>query len=88
MNVKVIYQEMNLPMPVKDQYENQFEKEAFMTVNLLRTDPTIFVPMLTEFKHKRVFQKIQWLELVKKFQKMKDSLPLLKIDTQASFACK
>ena len=52
LNVEDMYKQKNLPMPEQSQYENNFEKEAFMTINLLRSDPKLFIPQIREVKSK------------------------------------
>ena len=36
------YKEMNLPETTMNHFKNKFEREFFMTVNLLRSDPISF----------------------------------------------
>ena len=36
------YKEMNLPETAMNHFKNKFEREFFMTVNLLRSDPISF----------------------------------------------
>lgn len=50
LNIEVIYKQKNLPMPDPSHYENNFEKEAFMTINLLRHEPKLFIPQIREIK--------------------------------------
>ena len=49
-NVEAIYTQKMLPLPENNQYENSFEKEAFMTINLMRHDPKLFIPLIREVK--------------------------------------
>ena len=41
-----------LPVPEPSMYENEFEKEAFMTINLIRNCPKEFIPFVKEIKGK------------------------------------
>jgi hypothetical protein len=45
-NVEAEYVKRGLPQPWSGEYENQFEKEAFMTINLIRSDPKIFIDQI------------------------------------------
>lgn len=49
-NVEQEYRNRDLPMPDSKEYENNFEKEAFMTINLLRVDPKLFIPQVKDIK--------------------------------------
>lgn len=51
-NIEEEYRRKNLPMPDTTMFENEFEKEAFMTINLLRTDPKILIAHVKTIKGK------------------------------------
>jgi hypothetical protein len=51
-NIEEEYKNKNLPIPEGTELENQFEKEAFMTINLIRHDPKFFLPMLKNVRSK------------------------------------
>ena len=38
------YQKANLPQPFSSDYQNNFEKEIFMAINMLRNNPKSFIP--------------------------------------------
>ena len=40
------------PMPDAKVFENEFEKEAWLTVNVLRSNPKVLIPQLKEVKSK------------------------------------
>jgi hypothetical protein len=44
VNVEELYRTKGLPMPEALEYENNFEKEAYMAINLIRNEPAIFIP--------------------------------------------
>ena len=44
------YAKKNLPVPEQGSYENEFEKEAYQVVNLLRADPKAMIPALKDVK--------------------------------------
>ena len=44
INIEEEYTKKGLPLPETLEYENNFEKEAYMTMNLLRNDPKFFIP--------------------------------------------
>ncbi len=43
-NIETEYRQLNLPAPDSKAFENEFEKEAFMTVNVLRANPKLLLP--------------------------------------------
>ena len=49
------YKMKKLPVPDSSLYENEFEKEAFMTINLIRDNPKEFIPFVREIKGKIPF---------------------------------
>jgi hypothetical protein len=51
-NIETEYRNKNIPMPDGSQFENEFEREAFMTINLLRVDPKLLIPQIKEVKGK------------------------------------
>jgi hypothetical protein len=44
INIEEEYIKKGLPIPDVLDYENNFEKEAYMTINLIRNDPKMFIP--------------------------------------------
>ena len=50
VNVEELYRTKGLPMPEALEYENNFEKEAYMTINLIRNEPKIFIAQIKEVK--------------------------------------
>lgn len=51
-NIETEYRNRNIPMPDSSQFENEFEREAFMTINVLRSDPKILIPQIKAVKGK------------------------------------
>ena len=43
VTIEQAYKEKKLPMPEPTDYENEFEKIAYMTINLIREDPKSFI---------------------------------------------
>ena len=62
-NIEEEYLKSSWPMPDPKIFENEFEKEAWLTVNVLRSNPKVLIPQLKEVKSK--FMKIS--SLMKKF---------------------
>ena len=56
------YLKSSWPMPDPKLFENEFEKEAWLTVNVLRSNPKVLIPQLKEVKSK--FVKISSLFVV------------------------
>ena len=50
INVEELYRTKGLPMPEALEYENNFEREAYMTINLIRNEPKIFITQIKEVK--------------------------------------
>ena len=46
------FRKINMPMPEAKTFENEFEKEAWMTVNVLRSNPKILINHIKEVKSK------------------------------------
>ena len=51
-NIEEEYRKKNLPMPDSAMFEDEFEKEAFMTINVLRTDPKMLISHIKTIKGK------------------------------------
>ena len=49
-NIEEEYKHANLAVPDKTEYENEFEREAFMMINLLRHNPKNFVVQVKQMK--------------------------------------
>ena len=41
--LQIRYGELNLPMPFSTDYENEFERDLFFAINMLRHNPKSFV---------------------------------------------
>jgi hypothetical protein len=46
------YRKANWPMPEAKIFENEFEKEAWLTVNVLRSNPKVLINHIKEVKSK------------------------------------
>ncbi len=44
LNIMDIYKEKGLPIPDSSIYENEFERDTFLTINLIRVDPKLLIP--------------------------------------------
>ena len=44
------YTAANLPQPLYSNYENEFEKQLYMAINLCRINPKSFVPLVNKVK--------------------------------------
>ena len=54
INIEEEYTKKGLPIPEALEYENNFEKEAYMSINLLRNDPKIFINQIREVKSNNI----------------------------------
>ena len=43
-NIEAEFRNKNLPMPDPKDFDNEFEREAFMTMNVFRSDPKLLIP--------------------------------------------
>jgi hypothetical protein len=50
------YQKHNLPMPDPKIYQNDFEKEAYMAINLIRQDPKGMSLHIKDFKKHKFYK--------------------------------
>ncbi len=53
-NIETEYRNTDLPMPDAKAFENDFEKEAFMTINVLRVNPRSLIPQIKIVKGKSI----------------------------------
>ena len=86
-NVEAEYVKRGLPQPWSGEYENQFEKEAFMAINLIRSDPKMFNEQIKIVRANPLYKGSKWLLMTKALDKM-DPLPLIKMDAEANKACR
>ena len=52
------YRKLNLPMPDPTAFEGSFEKEAFFTVNVFRSNPKLMIPFIKDAKSKTLYSYI------------------------------
>ncbi len=45
-NIELEYIKIGVPLPANYVFENEFEKHTYMTVNLLRFNPRLFIPQI------------------------------------------
>ena len=77
----------NLPLPETSLYENEFEKEAYMTVNLFRANPKEFIPIIREVSHSNLYKGKRSGELIKHLEATVD-LTVIVMDATAMKACR
>ncbi len=51
-NIETEYKNKSLPMPDPTDFENEFEKEAYFAINVLRANPKVLLPQIKEMKGK------------------------------------
>ena len=51
-NIETEFRAKNLIMPEATKFESEFEREAFMTINLFRYDPRSLIPQIKSIKSK------------------------------------
>ena len=86
-NVEAEYIKKALVQPWGGEYENQFEKEAFMAINLIRNDPGMFNEQIKVVRGDKLYKGSKWLLLTKALEKM-GPLPQLKLNADANMACR
>ena len=83
------YSKANLPQPWSGQYENDFEKQIYMAINLCRHDPKSFVPYVRQVYKEHVLLKAgagkKMNDLIAKLQAT-ESLKLVSFDEEANQA--
>ena len=85
LNLDQEYKTLNLPMPDATAYENDFEKEAFMTLNLLRHNPKKFIPNIKELKsNSKLYKGKNWALLLRDLEKQEQPLPSVAFDKDAT----
>ncbi|CDW81995.1 UNKNOWN [Stylonychia lemnae] len=77
------YRELGLRIPSAKEYESDFEKQAFMTINVIRREPKLFIPELRRLKSNKLEQLIKKLESIQN-----DSLCFVDYDQDANQACR
>lgn len=50
------YQQKNLPQPDPSVYTNEFEKEVYICINLIRADPKMMIPQIKDIKKHKYFK--------------------------------
>jgi hypothetical protein len=85
------YHAANLPQPWATDYENNFEKEIYMAVNLCRHDPKRFVPHVRKVYKEHVLLRAgagkKMEDLIAKL-KVTETMGPIRLDQQANEACR
>jgi hypothetical protein len=87
LDMTAIYTQKGLPLPDSSIYENEFEKETFMAINLIRVDPKLLIPQIKEIKKHKNFKGQAVLPLIKFLESMDPVTPIL-FDENACKACR
>ena len=81
------YSKAGLPQPWSGEFENDFEKQIFMAINLCRHDPKSFVPYVRQVYKEHVLLKAgagkKMNDLIAKLQAT-ESLKLVSFDEEAN----
>ena len=89
-NLYQCYMNTGMPQPWSNEIENNFEKELFMAINLLRNLPAIWVDQIKDCR--RVFPEFKkdskLITEVSEFLKKQTPLNMIKIDKEANEACR
>lgn len=51
-DIEVEFRNKNLIMPEANKFESEFEREAFMAINIFRNDPRSLIPQIKNLKSK------------------------------------
>lgn len=85
------YAAANLTQPWSGEYENNFEKEIYMAINLCRFDPKRFAPHIRKVYRDNILlsagKGLKMTELIAKLQ-AQAQLTQIKFDAQANDACR
>ena len=63
-NIEVEYGQRNLPQPDPHAYQNEFERHAYITINLLRNDPKLLIPSIKAIKNHKYYKGQAILPLI------------------------
>jgi hypothetical protein len=77
----------NLPVPDPKFYENEFEKDIFITINLIRTEPKLLIPYIKNIKSHNNFKGQAVMPLINHLEVMIPLMPLA-FDENACKACR
>jgi hypothetical protein len=64
-NVVHEYTQAKLTVPENSEYENEFEKEAFMMINLIRHEPKKFITQIKMVKSKSKYSEFFLIKIYK-----------------------
>lgn len=81
------FRRLNLPEPDATAYQSEFEKDAFITISLIRADPKSMAKHFKAFKNHRMYTGQRIAPLVNQLMTM-DPLPNVTLDCNACKACR
>ena len=77
---------MNLPQPFSADYQNNFEKEVFMAINMLRNNPKSFIPHIQRIYAKDLCKGSKSQAVIVAKLKELSAMSTVKFDDQANAA--
>ena len=94
--IEKAYVDLGLPVPDGKEYENDFEKQVFMTLNVLRKQPKYFLQHIKSSTCKLFCSDLFLLEiksekkeeLIKLLESLTYELPFIHLDQDACKACR
>jgi hypothetical protein len=87
LDVKAEYAKKNLPQPDINTFQNDFEKEAYQVINLIRADPKAMAPYIKQVKSHPYYKGQPIQPLINKMLEL-DPLPVVTLDENACKACR
>ena len=82
----VRYSEQKLNMPFSSDTENNFEKEIFMAINLLRNNPRSFIPYVQRVHQKNLCKGSQSMTAIINCLKNMQKVTIVKFEDKANAA--
>ena len=82
------YTKANLPQPFSQDYQNNFEKELFMAINMLRHNPKSFIPHVQRIFAKDLCKGSKSMSAVIARLKEVNPMSVVKFDDDANAACR
>ena len=86
-NLEEHYRRLNLPKLDPSKYSNEFEKEAFMTLAVIRADPALMSKQVASFKINPMCKGQPCAQLAQHLVQL-SPLPITSLDVNACKACR
>mmetsp|Transcript_26473 Transcript_26473/g.33034 ORF Transcript_26473/g.33034 Transcript_26473/m.33034 type:complete len:193 (+) Transcript_26473:68-646(+) len=86
-NMENKYKDARLPHPNRENYMNEFEREFFMLVNMMRDNPNSFMPYVRKYATSPLCSNPRACKLVEEKLKATSHLSAVELEKAAADAC-